>query len=119
MGLTASGADALVRGGHRVLVEQGAGKAAGFTDQDYVQIGAIIVNSAEEVWRRAEVVVKVSRPTAEEHAYFAGQTLFVSLDLSVASQDQLQALEQRQMTVIAAEMIQADDGTFPVLHPTE
>lgn len=118
VGLTASGGDALVRGGHRVLVEQAAGQAAGFTDQDYVQVGATIVYSPEEVWRRAAVVVKVSRPTAEEHAYFAGQTLVAFLHLSVASPDLLQALQQREMTVIAAEMIRAEDGTFPVLHPT-
>lgn len=118
VGLTAPGADALVRGGHRVLIERGAGAAAGFTDEEYRQVGATIVYSAEEVWRRAAVVVKVSRPTADEHAFFAGQTLFAFLHLSVASPDLVSALQTREMTAIAAEMIQADDGTFPVLHPT-
>ncbi len=118
VGLTAPGADALVRAGHRVLIEQGAGRGAGFTDQEYVSVGATIVYSAEEVWRRAGVIVKVSRPTAAEHAYFAGQTLLSFLHLSVASPDLTTALRTREMTVIAAEQIQADDGTFPVLHPT-
>lgn len=118
VGLTASGVDALVRSGYRVVVEQGAGKAAGFSDQEYVQVGAAIVYSAEEVWRRAAVVVKVSRPTAEEHVYFAGQALFSFLHLTVASPDLLAAMRAAEMTAIAAEMIRADDGTFPVLHPT-
>lgn len=118
VGLTAPGADALVRAGHRVLIEQGAGRGAGFTDQEYVQVGATIVYSTEEVWRRAEVVVKVSRPSAQEHPFFAGQTLLSFLHLTVASPDLLAALREREMTAIAAEMIQAEDGTFPVLHPT-
>ena len=118
VGLTAPGTDALVRGGHRVLTERGAGVAAGFSDEEYRKVGATVVYSAEEVWRRAAVVVKVSRPTADEHAFFAGQTLFAFLHLSVASPDLLSALQAREMTAIAAEMIQADDGTFPVLHPT-
>ena len=118
VGLTTPGADALVRGGHRVLIERGAGLAAGFSDQEYRQVGATVVYSAEEVWRRSAVVVKVSRPTADEHAFFAGQTLFAFLHLSVASPDLVSVLQTREMTAIAAEMIQADDGTFPVLHPT-
>jgi len=118
VGLTAPGADALVRSGHRVLIEQGAGQGAGFSDQDYARVGAAIVYSAEEVWRRADVVVKVSRPTAQEHPCFAGQTLLAFLHLTVASPDLLKALRDGEMTAIAAEMIRAEDGTFPVLHPT-
>ncbi|MDQ7843518.1 MAG: alanine dehydrogenase [Armatimonadota bacterium] len=118
VGLTASGADALVRAGHRVLVERDAGAAAGFGDEEYAQAGATVVYSAEEVWRRAAVVVKVGRPTAEEHAFFAGQTLLAFLHLSVASPDLRNALAAGGVTAIAAEMIQAEDGTFPVLQPT-
>ncbi len=118
VGLTPPGADALVRAGHRVFVEQGAGRGAGFHDREYAQVGAIIVYSVEEVWRRAEVVVKVSRPTTEEYASFHGQTLLAFLHHTVASPDLLVALRQHEMTAIAAEMIEAEDDTFPVLHPT-
>ena len=118
VGLSAPGVDALVRAGHRLLIERGAGTAAGFSDEEYRQVGGTIVYSAEEVWRRASVVVKVSRPTAAEHAYFAGQTLFSFLHLSVASPDLLSALRAGEVTAIAAEMIEAADGSFPVLHPT-
>src|SRR4030067_166605 len=82
------------------------------------RVGPPVGSSAGEVWRRAAVVVKVSRPTADEHAFFAGQTLFAFLHLSVASPDLLSALQAREMTAIAAAMIQADDGTLPLLPPT-
>lgn len=118
VGLGAPSVDALVRAGHRVLIERSAGTAAGFSDEEYRQVGATIVYSAEEVWRRAAVVVKVSRPTAAEHTYFGGQTLFSFLHLSVASPDLLSALRAGEVTAIAAEMIEAPDGSFPVLHPT-
>lgn len=118
VGLTPPGVDALVRAGQRVVVEQGAGRGAGFHDREYAQVGATIVYSTEEAWRRAEVVVKVSRPTAEEYDHFHGQTLLAFLHHTVASPDLLVALRQHEMTAIAAEMIEAEDGTFPVLHPT-
>lgn len=118
VGLTPPGVDALARAGQRVFVEQSAGRGAGFSDREYAQVGAVIVYSTEEVWRRAEVVVKVGRPTAEEYGYFHGQTLLAFLHHTVASPDLLIALREHEMTAIAAEMIEAEDGTFPVLHPT-
>lgn len=118
VGLTPPGADALVRAGHRVFVEQGAGRGAGFHDREYAQVGATIVYSTEEAWRRPEVVVKVSRPTAGEYDHFHGQTVLAFLHHTVASPDLLDALHRHEMTAIAAEMIEAEDGTFPVLHPT-
>lgn len=118
VGITPPGADALVRAGHRVRIEVGAGRGAGFADHEFESVGAQLVYSAEEVWRRAGVIVKVTRPTAAEHAHFLGQTLLSFLHLTVASPDLLAALREREMTAIACEMIQAEDGTFPVLHPT-
>jgi alanine dehydrogenase len=118
VGLTPPGADALVRSGHRVFVEQSAGRGAGFDDREYAQVGATIVYSTEEAWRRPELVVKVSRPTAVEHDFFHGQTLLAFLHHAVASPDLLVAFHEHFMTAIAAEMIETEDGTFPVLHPT-
>src|SRR3990172_6472072 len=117
VGLTPAGTDALLRRGHTVYVERGAGAGAGFADKEYQAVGAQLAFSPEEVWRRAQVVVKVGRPTAAEHEYFQGQTLVSFLHLAVASPD-LRAALQGEMTVITCETIQADDGSFPVLHPT-
>jgi len=118
VGLTPPGVDALMKSGHVVFVERAAGAGAGFADSAYEAVGARLAYSSEEVWRRAQMVVKVARPTADEHEYFQGQILVSFLHLAVASPDLLTALRQREMTVIAGETIQAEDGTFPVLHPT-
>ncbi len=118
VGLAPAGVDTLTKAGHSVYVERGAGAGAGFDDEDYRTVGARLVYSAEEAWRRPEVVVKVTRPTAAEHAYFQGQTVLAFLHLAVSSPDLLAALRERKMTAIAYEMIQAEDGTFPVLHAT-
>src|SRR3990172_12606860 len=59
VGLTPAGTDALLRRGHTVYVERGAGAGAGFADKEYQAVGAQLAFSPEEVWRRAQVVVKV------------------------------------------------------------
>ncbi|MCI0731558.1 MAG: alanine dehydrogenase, partial [Chloroflexi bacterium] len=70
VGLTPAGALGLVQAGHTVYVERSAGHGAGFHDDHYRQAGAQIVYSAAEAYGRADVVVKVTRPTGAEHALF-------------------------------------------------
>jgi alanine dehydrogenase len=118
VGLTPAGVDTLAKAGHTVYVERGAGAGVGFDDEEYRTVGAHLVYSAEEAWRRPQVVVKVTRPIAAEHTYFQGQTILAFLHLAVSSPDLLAALRERRMTAIAYEMIQTEDGTFPVLHST-
>jgi alanine dehydrogenase len=79
-------------------------------------MGAEIVYSAEEVYGRADVIAKVTRLAASEHALLReGQTVLCFLHLAVASPDLVEALQQRHITAIAYEMIQTDDGALPVL----
>jgi alanine dehydrogenase len=76
VGLTPAGVSALAERGHRVYVERGAGTGAGFGDEEYRRAGAHMVYSAAEVYGRADAVLKVTRPTAQEHHYFReGQSL--------------------------------------------
>ena len=118
VGLTPAGVLALARGGHTVSVERDAGAGAGFHDEDYRRAGAQVVYSAAEAYGRADVVVKVTRPTAQEHPLFRHQqTIFSFLHLPVASSDLLDALTERQISAIAYEMIQEEDGLRPVLLP--
>lgn len=118
VGLTPIGVASLTRAGHTVYVEKSAGVAAGFDDESYRRNGAQIVYSPAEVYGRADVVVKVTRPTAQEHKHFrSGQTLVSFLHLSVSSPDLLAALREAEVTAIACEMITRADGVRPVLLP--
>ena len=118
VGLTPAGALALTQAGHVVYVERQAGHGAGFSDEDYREAGAQIVYSAAEVYGRADIIAKLARPTREEHQLFRpGQTIFSFLHLPVASPDLFQALVSRQITAVAYEMIEQDDGARPVLIP--
>ncbi|NCF66284.1 MAG: alanine dehydrogenase [Chloroflexi bacterium] len=118
VGLTPAGARGLVRVGHKVYVEKMAGLGAGFSDEEYRNQGAQIVYSAAEVYGRSDIVVKVARPTQKEHRLFRpGQTIFSFLHLQVASPDLFEALEEREITAVAYEMIRDKKGLFPVLLP--
>ena len=118
VGLTPAGVQALVEAGHTVYVEKEAGLSAGFQDVQYRQAGAEIVYSPAEAYQRGDVVVKVARPTASEHELFRlGQTILSYLHLPVASPDLLEALVAHQITAIAYEMMEEEDGHYPLLVP--
>lgn len=116
VGITPAGVHALVDAGHKVYVERNAGVGAGFTDEHYRAQGADIVYSAEEVYGRADVVAKVTRLTSQEHALLRqDQTVLSFTHLAVASPDLLETLRAKSITQIAYEMIEARDGSRPVL----
>jgi alanine dehydrogenase len=118
VGLTPGGVKGLIRAGHRVYVEKGAGEGAGFGDEEYRQNGATIVYSPGEVYGRADIVVKVARPMQQEHRLFRpGQTIFSFFHLQVASPDLFEALVERGITAVAYEMIRDKDGRCPILLP--
>jgi alanine dehydrogenase len=116
VGLTPAGVHALVEAGHTVYIESGAGTGAGFADDNFRATGAQIAYSADEVYGRADVVAKVTRLTAQEHVLLRdGQTVLSFTHLAVASSDLLDTLRKKTITAIAYEMIQAEDGSRPVL----
>ncbi len=118
VGLTPAGVRGLVRAGHTVYVEGMAGVGAGFDDEAYRHQGAQIVYSAAEVYGRSDVVVKVARPMQKEHRLFRpGQTIFSFLHLQVSSPDLFEALQEREITAVACEMIRDQEGLFPILLP--
>ncbi|SFF96457.1 L-alanine dehydrogenase [Halobacillus alkaliphilus] len=114
--MTPAGAANLMKEGHEVLLEKGAGEGSGFTDHDYAQAGATIVDSAAEVWA-APMVMKVKEPISEEYHYFyEGLILFTFLHL--AADDKLtRTLAEKKVIAIAYETVQATDGTLPLLTP--
>jgi alanine dehydrogenase len=115
--LTPAGVTELVRAGHTVLVEQGAGEGSSIPDTDFVAAGARIVPTAEEVWGDADLLLKVKEPVAEEYGRLrAGQTLFTYLHLA-ASKECTDALVVSGTTAIAYETVQTADGALPLLAP--
>ncbi len=116
VGLTPVGVFALVNEGHVVYVEKDAGKTCGFTDHEFQQVGAQIVFSGEEVFRRAQVIVKVQPPTDEECAYLEpGKIVFSLLGIGIMRASVLKALLQKKVTAIGYEFIEQADGNLPVL----
>jgi alanine dehydrogenase len=117
VGLVPAGVRELVDAGHLVLVQSGAGSGIGFDDSHYKSAGALIAQSADEVFASADLVIKVKEPQlAECHLLRSGQTLFTYLHLA-ADREQAQALIASGATAIAYETVTAPDGSLPLLTP--
>ncbi|WP_273522402.1 alanine dehydrogenase [Rhodosalinus sediminis] len=117
VGLTPEAAREAVAHGHDVLVEAGAGRGAGFADADYTAAGARLVDTAEEVFAEAELIVKVKEPQAEERRRLrAGQVLFTYLHLA-PDPEQTRDLLASGVTAIAYETVTDRDGGLPLLAP--
>jgi alanine dehydrogenase len=118
VGITPAGVELLNARGHVCSVEKDAGRGAGFSDVDYERAGARIVYSAEEVYGRAEIVYKVGRLAPEEVELLReGSIVMGFLHLAACEPLIVDTLLTRQITSIAYETIQLDDGALPVLMP--
>ena len=112
-----AGVEALTRKGHRVFIEKDAGKGSGFSDDDYREVGATILDTPAEIFQAADLVLKVKEPLAPEFELFKeNQILFTYLHLA-AEPALTQALIRKKVTAIAYETIQLDDGSLPLLAP--
>ncbi len=115
--MTPAGVRELTRHGHKVIVQRTAGFGAGITDEDYAGAGAELVDSIEEVYERAEMIVKVKEPQPEEFPLLReGQVLFTYLHLA-ADENLTKALMERGIVGIAYETVETDDGFLPLLAP--
>ncbi|KPI22922.1 alanine dehydrogenase [Actinobacteria bacterium OK074] len=115
--ITPAGVHELVRHGHEVVVEQGAGTGSSITDAEYVAAGAVILPTADEVWAAADLLLKVKEPIAEEyHRLRKDQTLFTYLHLA-ASKECTDALLESGATAIAYETVELPGRALPLLAP--
>lgn len=114
--LSPAGVLTLKKAGHEIYVQAGAGEGASFSDEDYVQAGAVIVDSAEEAWKQ-EMIMKVKEPLEEEYDFlYEGQIIFTYLHL--ASHPQLtQVLLDKKVIGIAYETVQLPNRSLPLLTP--
>jgi alanine dehydrogenase len=114
---TPHGVREYVRHGHRVVVQAGAGEGSGFSDDQYRAAGATVLESAEEVWAQADLVVKVKEPIPTEYPLLRpGLILYTYLHLA-ANEELTRILMARQVTAVAYETVQLPDGTLPLLAP--
>lgn len=105
------------RNGHEVLVEKGAGLGSGFTDQMYMDAGATILSDIEELWQRADMIMKVKEPIAEEYPRMReGQIIFTFFHFA-AEEALTKAVVKSKSIAIAYETVQKKDGSLPLLIP--
>lgn len=115
--LVPGGALVLRQAGHQVIVQTGAGVGSGFSDEAYVAAGAEIVAGPEEVFARADMIIKVKEPLPPEYNLFReGQTLFTYLHLA-PEPELTRVLMERKVVGIAYETIELADGSLPLLTP--
>ncbi|MBJ3761354.1 alanine dehydrogenase [Maribius pontilimi] len=117
VGLTPNAAREAVDHGHEVLVQSGAGIGAGFSDQDYLDAGATLADTAQQVFETADMIVKVKEPQAQERAMLReGQLLFTYLHLA-PDPAQTDDLVKSGATCIAYETVTDARGGLPLLAP--
>ena len=117
VGLTPDNVRAYVGAGHHVYMEKGAGIGSGFSDAEYVEAGASLIDNAADVWHLVDMMVKVKEPLEEEYPLFHdGMILYTYLHLA-ADKQQMDALLAGKVRAVAYETIQEKDGSLPCLAP--
>lgn len=120
VGLTPYGVKELVQSGIHVIVQETAGMGSGFSDSEYKECGAEMMRNPEDIVKAADVIVKVKEPLPEEYnllEQFAGKTLFTYLHLSGADKRLTKVLVKNNITAIAYETVQDENGKLPLLAP--
>lgn len=115
--LTPAGAHELVKHGHTVFIEDGAGEGSGIMNEYYEKAGAVILKSIAEIWERSDMIIKVKEPVGPELAMMReGQILFTYLHLA-PDEKLTRAMLERKTIGIAYETIQFENGALPLLAP--
>jgi len=115
--LTPDSIKILTDAGHEVYVEENAGLLSGFTDDMYVEAGAKISKTKEELWEVANIIVKVKEPQKEEYPLFKeDQVIFSYMHLAV-EEELVKHLLQKKVCTICAESVKTENGELPILRP--
>lgn len=117
VGMTPSGVAELVRRGHTVCVQRTAGEGSGFSDDDYEAVGAQLLPAIEDVYRKAEMIVKVKEPIAPEYPLVRkGQVVFTYFHFA-CEEELTHAMLKSGATCIAYETVERNDHSLPLLIP--
>jgi len=116
VGIIPSGVRLLLQSGHEVYIQKDAGEKSGFSDDDYIQAGAMILQSPKEIFDSCEMILKVKEPQVQEYDLLKpGQILFTYLHLA-PMRELTEILKQREVTAIAYETVQ-EGRRVPLLEP--
>jgi len=114
---TPAGVSEFIAHGHRVLVEKSAGLGSGFSDSEYAEAGAELIDSHAGVFAASDMIIKVKEPTFAEYELLRdGQLLFTYLHLA-ADEPQTRALMKQRVQAVAYETVQIGNGPLPLLTP--
>jgi alanine dehydrogenase len=117
VGILPVGVQTLVKNGHKVFIERNAGVGSGITDEEFKEAGAKILNSGEEVFARAEMIVKIKEPMVEEYPLLKdGQLVFTYFHFA-ADRHLTEAMLKRKIVAFAYETLQNEAGELPCLTP--
>lgn len=114
--ITPNGVNALVSHGHTVFVQKTAGLGSGITDEDYIKVGATILETADQTWGEAEIIIKVKEPMPAEYGFMNNKLIFTYLHLAAAP-ELTQEMLNSNCIGIAYETIELPDRSLPLLMP--
>jgi len=117
VGMVPAAVRAMVGAGHKVLVEKSAGVGSGIPDAEYQRVGATLVNTAEEVWRNAEMIVKVKEPVEPEYDRMQPNQIIYTYFHLAAVPELAKVLVKKRIAAVAYETIQLEDNSLPLLRP--
>lgn len=117
VGLIPASVKAYVDAGHKVYVQQGAGLGSGIEDSEYMEAGATILETAQEVWEAAEMIVKVKEPLPREYPFMKNGQLVYTYFHFAADEQLTRTCMERGISALAYETVQEPDGSLPLLKP--
>ena len=117
VGMTPSGVQTLIQNGHDVYVQNSAGQGSGHTDEDYLNVGASILKTIEEVYEISEMIIKVKEPLKKEYSLIKeGQIIYTYFHFA-SSLELTKAMIDSKSVCIAYETVENSDGSLPLLTP--
>ncbi|WP_309642690.1 alanine dehydrogenase [Flavobacterium sp.] len=117
VGLTPAGVFELIKNKHTVYIQNGAGEGSGFFDDDYQDVGAILLKNAKEIYAISDMIVKVKEPIAEEYPLIQPNQILFTYFHFASSKALTQAMMTSKAVCIAYETVEDEDGTLPLLTP--
>ena len=117
VGMTPDNVKSYVNAGHGVYIEKGAGEGSGFCDSEYIEAGAVLCGSAEEVWKKSDMVIKVKEPLPEEYQYFRKDLVLYTYFHLAADENLTDVLLESGVKSVAYETLIEKNGSIPLLAP--